>query len=641
MDVIATTPVLIDDGRKILERTIQTGARHDSYRRTIEIKDFCYAMMTGKKQEPYLDQFRPQEDPGQKNYRAQVTNSLTPFVLNQIKNIYNKVHRADNIKESIEYPDANGMKDVKDALKVFHTNNHVNNYLKDRLLFFEFFDPNAFIITERRDVRTTEGRILSLRTYPFEITSDQAINYEFENGNCRWLIVEEQTTEWTSTKQVSSQGQLHTMNTVSIFYFYTAGFYFRYYEYIENPPNGAAKPIESKFIEIDTDGDKTRKFLAELFVTGSKEFPGRKVGSYRDPESFDDSVRVPPYYPAKSVLIDLIYDKSCLDVVKRKHVYPKRMQYSVRCKHVVMTKNDDGIPESKPCIQGYLRGNPRDACPKCKGTGKISFQSEQDLMEFLLPENPEDWSKLPELKKLFAYADHDIQLPTWLAEQVEVARMRVAIAMFNTQLEEKPVAPKTATEIVLNYEEVNNVVQRYAQTYSEFYELIARITAQYLELSPEFKVDHQFPDLKLEPVDIWIQRYQQSAQAGLGEEILWRINLTIINKQFRNNPEEVEDIKAWRMHKPFIGLGENAIAQAINKRDPMDYSVILYENFAEIQFRVNLLIPDGTKFYQLPFAKREEYIEKVIEEIKAKIKYQSNGLSDPFANEIEEEVEVV
>lgn len=618
MPVLNLEPVDFPLAHKTVHETIQYRLRHPFYDRMVYMADWSYAMMTGEGQTTIdiIRAFRPKEDFQQTKQRITLTNSLTGFALNPIYLLYKKVHRVDNIRADKEHEAAEEqLEAIEEVTKTFHQGQDVEVYLNNRLLHMNFYDPNAWILTERADTRGLDGEITKLISYPFEVTAEQAINFEYENGEPKWLIVEHKRIEIVREfDEVTKEFTIHE-HEVSTYYFYAAGIQVVYYEYVKDNPQDAL--FYTTIFDIN---NKERTFAVYENETGSTEFPGDKAGFYFDPYANQPDVFVPPYFPAQSVLTDLIWDKSSLDVTKRKHVYAKKYAYVPRCDYV---SPDQGTY----CVNGTMYDHDNrehGTCPSCNGTGSAIHHGELDLIEFKLNPNIDDPSKLVKLQDLFAYEDLPEWLPRFLDEQVDKDRSRIFIAIFNSVSEEAPLVTKTATEVTFGWEQVNNVVSDYARGYSRMFEKIYRVTAQYLEKQEGFNVNHQFPnDLKLEPLGVLIQRYEAAKTAGLSYPILWAIQCDILNKLYKNDPNKIANIKAQELHRPFRSMSTENAFEVSRGRDQLDHARILLENFDLIFTRIDQKLTPENPFYKIAYDGQVEMIEAEIEILSEEIKYSS------------------
>lgn len=596
--------------KQITEETIQYNLRHKDYDQTVEIARKSRIFVTGEGQDTeYLINLRDKESQRQKDLRVKVTNPITSFALNPVKTQFEKIWRVDGVRVDIMHEDNDALAKINDAVETYHSNSNITEYFRRRYINFQFTDPNAWHMTERRNVMDDTGKIEKVDVYPFEVTSEQAINYQYDNGVPVWLIVEQKRLEVSKKKDAKGKTEMVT-EEVSDFYFYAAGTSILYREYINDEPEEGAITTQ-----IEQEDNKTRNFVYADFDTGSEEFPGQKFGCYDDPAS-DGTLKVPPFWTgARFLLEDLIGKKSSFDVSVYSHVYPKLFHYDEKCNY----QADNG----NFCQDGFINGDINHKCPACKGSGGQIHVSEMDVITFNLPPNMEDLSKLPALSDLAYYHEPPLNVTEALYQWVNDLREQIYMASFNTSNVDRALVSKTATEITGIWDEVNTRVYPCAAWMSRLYEKTVRVAAQYLDAydKEKFFVNHTVPmDMKLEPLDVLIDRYQRAKNAGLSYDVRWNIHCDILGKTYIDAPSVVEDIKAWENWKPFKSMDAETIALILSTRAADDYDKLLYENWDSVKMEVETKLGDKTEFSELPKDKQLKFIQDAVKKVGSEIK---------------------
>lgn len=601
----------VDIAREITEATITMKLRHSDYDRCREIARKSLVFMTGVGQdEDYLLLLRDKETERQKQIRVKVTKPITPLALNPVKTECAKIFRVDGITISIE---GNDIADLNEALETYHSNASLENYLERRYVHWNFIDPNGWLITERRNNYDELGKVKRVDVYPLEITSEQAVNYRYDNGVPIWLVVKQEREE------VLSSG---TSQTVSDFYFYAAGVALRYSEFVETPLEipGATE------IRLLVDGNEdASRFMFAAYSTGTEEFPGHKWGAYDDMEG-DGTVRVPIFWDgARYLLEDLIETKSVFDVSKHNHVFPKLFHYEQRCKH----QDSTGA-----CEGGYMNGDKNRICPSCQGTGGNMHFSESDVITFELP-NLEDFSKLPPLNSLAYYHEPPLEVTKALYEWVQDFKEQVYIASFNSTNVDRAQVSKTATEISKLWDDINTRIYPLASWSSRLFEKVVRVTAQYLE-KRDVKVRHSYPrDMKLEPLEVVIERYK--ATDGLPYEVRESVLFSVLGKTFLDNPKKAENIKAWQYWMPFKSLSTETVLFVLQDRANDDFDKVLYQNWDAVRIEVERKLGEAD-FSDLTPERQYTAIKDAVGVVLDNIKFLESGggmdfntAFDPFA----------
>jgi hypothetical protein len=601
--------MIFSEAKAIVEATIVRKLRHVDYDKCCEIARKSKIYVTGEGQDvEFLIDLRDKETERQKQIRVKVTKPITPFALNPVRTEFLKMFRVDGVTVAVT---GNELESLNDAIATYHSNASLADYLERRYVHWNFLDPNAWILTERRNQVDENGIIKKVDVYPLEVSSDQAINYGYDNGVPQWLLIRQERVEYVLN------GKESEAKVVYDYYFYTAGISLRYSEYI------AEIPFPGTPITLTIDGhDTPTNFMYAEYTTGTKEFPGAKWGAYDDPDS-DGTVKVPPYWDgARFLLEDLIGTNSVFQVSKHNHVFPQLFRYVERCK---FTSN-----KGEHCIGGYIEGSKSHPCPECKGTGDSLHFGESDAITFDI-KDIEDLSKLPKLSDLAYYHQPPIEVTKELYQWVESLTEKIYIASFNTNNVDKGLVTKTATEIAKLWDDINARIYTGAQQMSRIYEKTIRIAAQFLE--KEVEVNHSFPrDMKLEPLDVLLERYK--AADGLPYEVRTSILFNILGKTFLDNPGVVENIKAWEYWKPFKSLNDEMIALILQDRDKNDFDKLLYQNWDSVQREVEQGLKDNP-FSEIKRDAQYKLIKAALEKIQVGIAYVEQDVPMPDLTLIE------
>lgn len=597
--------ITLDYAKEITEMTIGGGLRHVDYERNVEIARKCFIYVTGEGQDTeYLIHLRDKETERQKEIRVKVTKPITTFAVNPVKTQYEKMFRVDGVSVQVEHQDSTATLKINDAIETFYGNAGLRNYLEKRYLHYQFLDPNAWLITERRNQKDENGVLKDVDVYPFEVSSEQAINYDYDNGIPQWLIVEQKRVEVIAEKETE----------LSTFYFYAAGIALKYREQAEFS-EGQIK------VEIPTK-DEPRYFAYSEFSTGSQEFPGHKWGSYDGPER-DSTVKVPPFWQGRHILDDLIETKSIFDVSRHNHVFPKLFHYDKPCEY----RSANG----STCNGGYLDEGKTHVCPSCHGSGGILHISESDVITLALPDI-EDGSKVFPLSQMAYYHQPPLDVTKELYQYIKDFIEWFYFAAFNTSNVQQQVVQRTATEVDKLWDEINTRVYPCAVHLSRLFEKTVRVAAQYLEVfdKEKIKIKHVFPmDMRLEPLDVLIDRYQRAKNAGVSYDVLWAIHCMILGKTFIDSPKKVEEIKAWEEWKPFKSYDENLALTILQDRASDDPDKVLYENWDTVKQLVTLALK-GVPFSEVPRERQKSFVDAAVTMVSANIKLL--GLPEPMPN---------
>jgi hypothetical protein len=221
---------------------------------------------------------------------------------------------------------------------------------------------------------------------------------------------------------------------------------------------------------------------------------------------------------------------------------------------------------------------------------------------------------------------------------------RLADLIFSTTYNQNTTAPttaKTATEVSLNAELVNNKLTKVAGRIEDAMELAYRIAHQYYDV--EGDIEFTYPaDFKILPVEVLIEQYNAAKDAGLDFAVLQSIRADILNKQYRNSTAIKMDIEAFDAHRPWRDKTMEEVAMITQGRATDDYHRQLWENFDAVvqQVKYNLTaLAYEPKFYLYTLDKQKQEIEKALAQVLISVKYATPTV-DPFAalDEVDEDV---
>lgn len=616
------------DYKQILIDTVQHERRHKHYDRTVEVAKFARQMQLGDTQQDIIVRYRANESEAQKKQRVRLYNSLTPFVVAEIRKQLSKYKRTEHIRKVVTHSDAKAEQRIISLLKKFYADEHLEKYLFDQVLYYYMTDPNAFFITERKDVRE-RSTVITERVYPFEVTSEQAINYCYEHGQLKWLIA---AMPRTVTRKVSSvvietkNRTPVTSSTIQIilhdYYLYGEGVVLKLTEYeselvVDNPE------LETILIPVKNKKEP-RVFTFESWNNGTIEVPAVRMGNIKDVQTYN-STNISIFHQVESLFRDLINLKSQDDVTRAIHVFAKLYQYAPQC-----TFSDN---EGHICNGGHLNDRNSTRCPSCKGSGVKSHRSEQEAIELALPT---DFEKFFPLDQIAHYLTPPSHVPEYLDKKTDKLIGRISIGLFGSDVFERPKAVNTATEVLQEAEEINDVLSEIGAVYSRAFKKSVRVTAQYVGLNEGLTVVHEFPnDFKTRTLTSLQNAYSSAKSNSASYEVVEGIETDIIAKLYANDPEKVKERAAWEMWRPFKSLPVEVVPMVVGERDKSDFDRVLYENFDTVRRLVNE--QSNQPFWTVNYNRQKELIEQAVETIRGTVLYRTATVTPFLIDETDED----
>lgn len=585
----------------IIADYIENGTKHPHYNHMVKRAEWCRNMFTGIGQEVDVANLRNNETEAQKKYRVTVSYPETPEVLEGVQTKCERIYGVDGIAETIEHTDTTAREEILTAAQRFSVAGNVTDYLKDRQLYYEFIDPNAWLLVERKDVRDATGNIEEIYTYPFEVSAKQALNYHMGPNAPDWLLV--------GHAHESKRGKLETL------YLYGVGFVVKAREL------GKDDPMEDGEV---SQSFRNRTFAFSDYRNGTETFPGMKFGSYNDNSVDDMSVKAPIYASAEFALKRIVKHASLAAVQIMTHVYQKMIAYDRPCDF----ESEDG---ARGC--GTKQDGLKDySCPSCGGTGSTYHKSEMDLTRISLPYSEgEDARQVFKLSDLIHYVDVPLGPTQLILDRLDLDKANIPYFVFNS--DRKQGVETTATEETINWESASNRVRPMAIHNEKLHRHCFGAIAQYLGYGSGFAYDYQFPKrLGLETESEIMDRYVKASESGLPPQYVEGIGMELLAKRHGNNKMLVANSAALAEFKPFPT--NEAAAMAISRRAPDDPMLILYENWRSVSMSVRYEHPE---FYTLSYDQKKTVIAGIVEELKAQIVYLNEDV-EPLTLNLSEDL---
>lgn len=573
--------------------TIAHELRHPTYDEAVKVAQQARKLMTRSASDQYAEitKYRIRESEEQKQQRARLTNPITNAAIAPVYGYFSEIKRVDGISMHIQSENENVKALVKQKYSSYFHGSDLYDYLFDALLNLNKYDPNAWIIFTQEIVGDT------VNFYPLEASSKEVLDYKFnQNGQLQYL-----TARFYEQLTAVINGQMES-KTHEVYLTFGAG---SVSHAIEVLPSAFGQQIGDEYERAEING---KIFALATFTNPTTEVPAFRAAAYMDAMT---GVGELPIVEAVPILHDLIRDKSYLDTNKTVQTFPRRKEYVKRCDY----EHEDG----RICMSGYLDGVRQDdcLCPNCKGTGKKSVTSEQDVLTLAWPDRPED---LLELEKLSYTEQPDITLPTFLREEVERAKQDVFRAVFNQETVDKTMTVQTATEIRIEYDKIYNKLMPFANQIARAWELAIRVGFEYLGDTADH-VEFNYPyDFKLKSVSELIDEYGRAKNAGLPYSVLRSIQSDLINKQYRNSPQVKSQIEAIETWKPWRDKTTEEIAMIISGRSETDTQRILWENWSEISSEIMRELPD---FYRITPTAQKSIIDQKAQDYINRVQYRT------------------
>jgi hypothetical protein len=585
----------IDDYNDIMLSTVR-GKRHLHYKHNVELASLYHKYMTGDNQDELIISYKTRETDEQKKQRIHITNSRTRYVCNKVYTQFDQVSRNDDTIEQVLWDgkvDETKFSDLEKRFEGFSDRQDLSSYLYEAMQYYAFYDPNAFLVTE---FETLDDEIF---TYPLEVRSHEAVNFEYHRGELQWLVVEHKIDIQDEKYDVAKnplKGPEKKKGSRFILYAPDIAIEMRQLGKFDPLPEG----YDSVVVQTK-DGGKTT-FAYRVFETNSVECPAIQVGYIRDPATNRETF-VSPLYPAEEILRDLINTKSEYDLSRALHGFIQKYAYAMNCDY----KDDrDGVRVW--CQGGTL--NTGNECPRCKGAGLILHKTVQDVILVRVPDGKEEHIPLDDFVHYVEIPQHIIDMQKKDLLDLEKA---VSFAIFNTQVFDREEVMSTATEIRANLTNLYNVLYKYDLNVSRVWQHFVNLTAIHLGLSDNIMISRlPSSDYHLETLTELFLMRKEAETASATPSAIHSIDRKIAKKQNMDDPAS----EAWAhmtwLHGPYRDKNENEVLFLLSSSAPDDRLARLYKSYEEV---IDTIREENPRFILMPYAEQRRVIFEVLDRL--------------------------
>lgn len=617
-------PLNFTDGKQMLFDTIRHGLRHRDYKRVCDLAKEYTAYVTGEDIRDLLVQFAPREDEKAFNQRVAITEIVTPYIANRIMTPMYKAGRT-LAAETMEWVDDKKLEDTKDkfsseerkqklmdAIGSYHGEVSVDDFLAYRHVELEATDANTFLVTDFEGEVDPSDPNTKAEPYPFEVNSEEAINFKYKNNKLQFLIVlnevnnlKKYTTyldkDWIIAQQITEEE----------------------YKVRQNE-----KGIEIFFKDPD------KKSTDEIYVITTAEhkasgIPAKRVGHKKDLKTRGRTC-VPMMHAARAFFKKSIKTISEFDLTQALHIFPQKISYDTVC--------PGDVAKQVICRDGKTPDG--EICPQCKGTGFNDHRSSQDIIRVKMPGDLKD---VVSLENFIAYKHPPAEILEFLKKLglYEIPELAVK-AVYTSELFSADTITTTATEKNIDLESVYDALKSFTDQRSELKKHIVMTIASYIDVSKGLVYEHKFPkDFKMKSITMLLADLTALNNTGAPSYIKKAVVSDIAQKLYADKPDELLKIETKEKFHPFSGKSEGEIATVISERLTPRFNIILYANFDQIFDELDQENSKGDiSFYKMEMSKQRSLLKTKVEQfVKAIADEQAAERAADFGKVTEEEEE--
>lgn len=590
----------IEQARGRLSQIIN-GARHPEYDEVLEISRLSKIIHADESKDlsDELRRYRSTESAEMHLQRLRAYNPVTRTLLQPTYSYTQHIRRSDSRREMVVQPNANVAAAVGRNFERFYNDMTITDYLFSAVDWANKYDPNTWIGFERENVQN--GTQTLVQVYPVEFSGKEVVDFAMTPaGNTRYICAR------LKYDEKDRDGRLVEVES---YFFYGAGYIIRA---VSNEKAPVHTQIDAELFEARTfvvNGRPT-PFLYREIENGASECPFFRAGAFRHERHNVCEMLVQSAVP---VVQDLIRDTNFLSIHKALHIFPERAEYVRPCTAV----NE----QDQPCIGGYYNGvrDGKHLCGACNGTGKLTARTEQEKIQLVWEDNmtPESFV---ELNKLVHYFDRPLNVTEFYVQEIKRQQELIFATTYNQNSLIPSGAPKTATEVNIQADMINNVLISIARRIEVGFELAHRIAFQYYNATSGADASLSFgKDFKVVPLDQLVTLYDAAKTAGVPRMVLKAIEADMIEKAYPDWPQYRDEIGAINEYKPFDDKEPAEIQGIIISRAPDDPARIRWENWSEIVRLIQRAIRPRF-FHELTPELRDRIIDAATATVQAQIR---------------------
>jgi hypothetical protein len=599
-----------EDNFKALVEIIQENKRHCDYDTVCELADLYRMMLTGKDDDKiyrrFYKKFADSVDETEVALYEQlkrISNLILKPVTNRIGQPFNKVPRSNAKTEVLQYTDdtqGTKLKELQDVLNKFWGEKSFNDWMNTRFLELSRLDPNSWVVTE---FESTDGTKLT-EPYPFEVSSSEAIYFEYIKNTLQYLVVLQETAYTLyGQKSVIKLTNIPKDNIIGL-----------REETRREVVEGESKDVVHRYINgqeifnliefVDSEGNQfimigeNQFYLFQEFIPHNLGYVNAFRSGYIRDDYTNGRTFVNYFDVALPYLLSTVKVTCEKDLAFALHLFGKRYEYTHKCT-AEGCKNGNVIESGKPCTS-------------CHGTGSITMSSTMEVVKIPFPD---DVDKIWDLSKM-SYTDRPgteiIQLQLDYIDKLVENCFGV---IFNSDTFIKPTIKDTATGELLDYENSYDALYPFAVNFAHVWDFqiktIAKITSKDSGLiySMSFGKDFGF-ETRLE----LIRRAKLIKDSGLSQDIFAKIEAKIVMIDNADNKNEYTKWNVKQIFNPFYGKSQDEIIVILQSSNVLRKSKVLYENYGAIWDSLEIKHPDiyeknKTEIRKLLDAEIQEYID--------------------------------
>lgn len=626
-------------------RAVDGKVKHQDYDHVVKLSQHYYRpLITGHGVGHLLARFNRREDEAAYKQRLLLTQVITPSIHNTIMGPLRKVA---SVKPTVDRADFGPVsksdnEELTRLVQDFYAGKSVDHYMGSVLLDQGAMDPNAFCLVtfEPFDPRTEKPSV-----YPTIISSEDAWNFGYRNGELDWLLVHRAIKYTAPPVAVAKEGKKAATGkkdeTVQM-----DGHWFCAYlkdhqvqftqvdprkmtatiEHILVDAKGKPVPEDLNGLKFDTqDAYFYRVSTVEVYEVRFFEQKSGMVQAFRlgfipDGQTMGRTC-VNFWHAALPFMLKGIKAGSELDLTAALHAFLQKIQYANPCKGFV-----DQSGAKWDCHNGYESGS-TSLCKKCGGSGWDVITTAQDHITMRLPRTKDEFL---DLANLVHYVQLPVEVLTWQDGYVDKLEKNCYRAVYNTERFRQDQVQATATGELIDLQSVYDAIRPCVDWWSQSRVRIYRLAATFrigTEKAKNMAIAHVMPrNLHFETTGEMVALRKSMKEAGLSGAMLMQVDRDLLAQLYVDDPVALKRAQTMLAFDPFGGKDEATCVQLISQDLTTKRVKVFWTNMALVFIEAEARAAANKEdFYELSRAKQQKYIDEVVDELIAGIDGDTDG----------------
>jgi len=589
-----------ETGIALMVDIIGKDKRHRDYKRVCDMADKMKMLITGEDMESLMRQFDRRESKKQFEQRVDITQHITSTVSKNLMKPQKKIPRSNGVRRILKYINDNEnqkLNELNAIIGKFWGNKSLDKYLNGQWIELTNLDPNSFIVYEWGDFDAKTERA---KPYPFEVSSKEAIYYQYENNVLQYLMVMNEFEKGAGGIPEKIQDDNEGKKVTRRYTLYFEGYSIVLDEIDDD--DEMLKPFRSReiwekgteYLEI-----KGRVYHVLIFTSGLDFIPVARVGFEYDPMTRGRTC-IPPIWDAVPILMKTIKANSELDLTMALHAHPQKLQYVRQC-------------QAEHCTQGRMPTG--EKCGSCSGTGreKVSTTA-QEAIEMIMPRDKED---MVTLDNIVAYISPSVELIRFQDDYIKSLTAQCKEAIYNSEIFSRQQIAETATGKNIDLQNVYDALYPMAEAFSDIWEFSIYAITQITDKSVDLLYAYIFSkDFKMKSMSELIMDLKTVSDSKADAFVKQAIQDDIAQIVYTDDPTALERHKVKDRFYPYSGKTAEQIAGIVSTISATDFHKVLWESYGWVFEEIEReQTKKGINYYELVVTKQWSILEKKINAI--------------------------